>query len=300
MANTWKTSQILSRMNILVTGANGQLGSELKYLTKQGHQQNHYTFTDVDELDLTEEGAIDDYLSRSSFDFIINCAAYTAVDKAEEDREMAHMVNALVPEILAKKADENGIRFIHISTDFVFSGENPRLLREADETRPISVYGETKLEGEEKVRAATAQYFIIRTSWLYSSFGKNFVKTILRLADEKEQLTIIADQIGTPTYARDLAKVILKIIDTDSTAYGLYHYSNEGVASWYDFAYQIASLSQANCKIRPIPTEQYPTPAKRPKFSVMDKSLIKHTFELDIPHWNQSLENCLTVLQNSE
>ncbi|MBB6461519.1 dTDP-4-dehydrorhamnose reductase [Flammeovirga kamogawensis] len=279
---------------ILVTGARGQLGSELNYLTNTIEAK--FTFVDLDELDITNQQAINIFFRERNFTHCINCAAYTAVDKAETDRDIAYKVNVLGVKNLAEVCKENNIVLFHVSTDFVFDGNQITPYSEEIIPSPISVYGETKLEGENEVIKTMTNYFIIRTAWLYSSFGNNFVKTMLRLANEKDELGVIVDQIGTPTYARDLAKAILLIIDQESAAYGVYHYSNEGVASWYDFAQAIFILSKTNIKVNPLHTSAYPTPAKRPKMSVMDKSKFTTSFNITIPYWQSSLIDCLKVL----
>ena len=230
--------------------------------------------------------------------FSINCAAYTAVDKAEDDREMASKINKTGAENLARHCAKTGSALIHISTDFVFKGDKPVLLAEDDIAEPINVYGQTKLDGELAVKALLKEHFIIRTSWLYSEFGNNFVKTMLKLGAERDELKIIADQAGTPTYAMDLAACIVAVIESGSTAYGVYHYSNEGVASWYDFAKAIFDISGTSVKTLPIKTSEYATKAVRPAYSVMDKSKIKHTFNLEIPYWRDSLAVCIDRLKN--
>ncbi|MFY0593252.1 dTDP-4-dehydrorhamnose reductase [Roseivirga sp.] len=283
--------------NVLVTGSNGQLGSELKQLIGV-HPGFSFTFIDIEDLDFTDGLSVDRFFEGKSFDAIINCAAYTAVDKAEEEREMAYKVNEGIPRLLANKANLNKAILVHVSTDFVFEGKAHKPLKETDDTYPVSIYGETKLAGEIAVSTHAKKHFIIRTSWLYSTFGKNFVKTILNLSKSRDEMRIVADQIGTPTYARDLAKVIMHILKTDSDNYGVYHFSNEGTASWFDFAHAIVELSGNECKVNPIPASAYPTPAKRPAFSLMDKSKIKDTFDLEIDHWTKPLKNCLDLIQD--
>lgn len=282
---------------VLVTGGNGQLGSELKLLELTSKVS--FVFIDIDDLDLTDSAAVDTYFQINEFDFIVNCAAHTAVDKAEEEAELSTVLNANVPELLAQKIQNQGGKIIHISTDFVFEGNQNLPIVETSNTNPLGVYGKTKLAGEEAVQKATAQHFIIRTSWLYSSFGNNFVKTILRLTESREELGIIFDQVGTPTYARDLAKAIIRIVEKDSTQYGVYHYSNEGIASWYDFAIAIVDLFELSVKINPIKAIEYPTSATRPVFSAMDKSKFKEVFNIDIPHWRHSLTECKTVMNQT-
>ncbi|AZQ63576.1 dTDP-4-dehydrorhamnose reductase [Flammeovirga pectinis] len=279
---------------ILVTGARGQLGSELNYLANT--IEARFKFVDLDELDITNQDDVNSFFTQRNFSHCINCAGYTAVDKAESDEETARKVNVLGTKNLAIACKENNVTLFHISTDFVFDGNQITPYSEEIIPSPISVYGVTKLEGENEVIKTMTNYFIIRTAWLYSSFGNNFVQTMLRLANERDELGVIVDQIGSPTYARDLAKAILSIITQESTAYGVYHYSNEGVASWYDFAQSIFLLSKTNIKVNPLPTSAYPTPAKRPKMSVMDKSKFRTSFNITIPYWQSSLIDCLKVL----
>lgn len=282
-------------MKILVTGSGGQLGSELQELASK-FPDLEFTFTDYPELDLTKPEDIEKAFKNHIYDYCINCAAYTAVDKAESDKKMADALNATACEMLARQCKIYGSTLIHISTDFVFSGEAFKPLKESYLTNPVNYYGLSKLRGENIIKDKISKYFIIRTSWLYSSFGANFVKTMLRLSETKDELNIIADQIGSPTYARDLAQAILQIIDQKSEQYGIYHYSNEGVASWYDFTSAIFEYKNISTKVYPIPTEKYPTPASRPHYSVMDKSKFRESFNLDIPHWRQSLKECLELL----
>lgn len=277
--------------NILVVGASGQLGSEIQFLS---HNSSHrFTFADYNVVDITDMVSVKGLFDEKNFDYCINCAAYTAVDKAEAEEEMAFSVNVKGAENLAKACKENNTILIHISTDFVFDGEKNTPYLESDKTNPVSVYGLTKLDGEKAVLEVCPQSIVIRTAWLYSSFGNNFVKTMLKLAETREELGIISDQIGTPTYARDLANAILQIVDSGKDIYGVYHYSNEGVASWYDFAQGIFELSRARIKVNALRTEQYPTPAKRPVFSVMSKQKIKTDYEVEVPYWRDSLKKCL-------
>jgi dTDP-4-dehydrorhamnose reductase len=284
--------------NILVTGANGQLGTEIKELAKQLKDKN-FLFHDVDTLDITDPAAMEAFGKENNYDFVINCAAYTAVDKAEEDQETAALINTYAVQNLIELASQKNACFIHVSTDYVFDGTNHTPYKERDKTKPNSVYGETKLKGED-IANNYEKSIIIRTSWLYSSFGNNFVKTMLRLGAEKSNLNVIFDQVGTPTYARDLASAILNIIDFISdkgiVPAGVYHYSNEGVCSWYDFAREIMEQKEFSCKVAPIETSQYPTPAKRPHYSVLNKGKIKQTFNLEIPYWKDSLKECLNIL----
>ena len=282
-------------IKILVTGANGQLGSELQLLAAN-HAGLAFTFTDVPQLDITKKEDVLSFFSQHNFNYCINCAAYTAVDKAEEERSLCDRINVLGSEYLAEGCKSVGAALFQISTDFVFDGNASRPLTEEFETLPVNYYGLSKLNGELAVQKVFGNYFIIRTSWLYSTFGGNFVKTMLRLAETRKELGVIADQIGTPTYARDLAEAIIAIIEGGSSAYGIYHYSNEGVASWYDFTSAIFEYKSIAVTVNPIRTEQYPTPAKRPHYSVMDKQKIKDAFGLKIPHWRKSLQECLKAL----
>jgi dTDP-4-dehydrorhamnose reductase len=283
-------------MNILVTGSKGQVGSEIKELSSNSN--HNFFFTSREELDITNEQNIKDFIEKNDIKAIINCAAYTAVDKAEEDKINADLVNRKAVKKLAKISKEKSIKLIHISTDYVFDGTAFRPYCEEYQTNPNSVYGQTKLDGEnEMIKINPHNSIIIRTSWVYSSFGNNFVKTMLRLGKEKDELGVIFDQIGSPTYARDLAQTLLDIlpnIKNDKVA--IYNYSNEGVLSWYDFAKEIMRMAKIDCSINPIETFQYPTPAKRPHYSLLNKSKIKNDFGVEIPYWKDSLSDCLKVL----
>ena len=281
---------------ILITGAYGQLGSEVKD-TSQSFPTATFTYTDRDDLDITDVDAVVKYIALGKYTTLINCAAYTAVDKAESEKDVALAINGTAAGILAKACKDANAKFVHVSTDFVFDGTASRPLLEDDAVNPLSIYGSTKLEGEKLVLANNADALIIRTSWVYSSFGNNFVKTILRLCKERESLNIIFDQIGTPTYARDLAHAILEIVTGREWKAGLYHYSNEGVASWYDFAIAIRDVAGLKTPIFPIETSQYPTPAMRPKFSVLNKKKFKDTFKISIPYWRDSLVNCMQIIK---
>ena len=286
-------------MNILITGCNGQLGNEIQLL-EQAHPAHTFFNTDVNELDICDQKAVDQYVNDNEIDGIINCAAYTAVDKAENDKEKCTTLNTLAPAYLANAVEQRGGWMIHISTDYVFNGKHFLPYKEDDTPSPDSVYGSTKLAAELGVSKFCHRAMIIRTAWLYSTFGHNFVKTMLRLGKEKRELGVVADQIGTPTYARDLARAIMAIMEQGVIA-GVYHFSNEGVASWYDFAKAIHRLAGiTDCKVRPLHTEEYPTPAKRPYYSILDKSKIKDTYHLTIPYWEDSLRECITVLQQQE
>jgi len=284
---------------ILVTGANGQLGSELKVLVT--YSQDHYTFVDRAILDLSSTDAITAYFEENSFDIIINCAAYTEVDKAESDKEMAYAMNHKAVETLAYIAKDQNIRLIQVSTDYVFDGNHCKPYVETDTANPQNVYGASKLAGEEAILKIHPQNtIIIRTSWLYSSFGANFVKTMLHLGKERDELAVISDQVGTPTYAGDLAKAIVEIIPKlNNETVEIYHYSNEGVCSWYDFAKAIFELSKVTCKVNAINTRAYPTPAIRPHYSVLNNVKIKEAYSITVPYWRDALKEALTTMENN-
>jgi len=286
--------------NVLVTGANGQLGSELQEEVSSSPSENlHFYFTDKDDLDITNVIDLQAFIETNSINIIINCAAYTAVDKAEENEVNADKINHLAVKYLAQIAKKQDIQLIHVSTDYVFDGTNHKPYVEDDHTHPNGIYGKTKLEGEKIMLSINPNNsVIIRTSWVYSSYGVNFVKTMLRLGKERDQLGVIFDQVGTPTYAKDLAKSILNIFTkVQNDKVEIYHYSNEGVCSWYDFAQAIFELSEINCQVNPIETKEYPTPAKRPHYSLLNKSKIKKDFGITIPYWKSSLAHCLEVMQ---
>jgi len=295
--------KIYMSKHILVTGANGQLGSELYALTEQNsYDELYFYFTDKENLDITNKSKIENFCKKNNIKVIVNCAAYTAVDKAEEDIENADAINHLAVKSMAEIAKSQGIQLIHISTDYVFDGSNSMPYIEEDSVNPQGIYGKTKLDGENAmIEVCPEKSMIIRTSWVYSSFANNFVKTMLRLGKEKDELGVIFDQVGTPTYARNLAESILDIIQSQreykSNSVEIYHYSNEGVCSWYDFAKIIFELSNIKCNVNPITSEQYPTPAKRPHYSILNKSKIKRDFELDIPYWKDALKVCLSKLE---
>lgn len=278
--------------NILVFGASGQLGQCLAHVAKERNTAG-LIFPPEDQANILNPAGLRTLFEQQRPAYVINCAAYTAVDKAEDEVELARRVNRDGVENLARLCGEFGTTLIQISTDFVFAGTGNQPLIETDEAAPISVYGLTKLEGEQVIPALTSQYFILRTSWLYSEFANNFVKTMLKLGRERDELKIIWDQLGTPTYAIDLAGCILHIIESQSSAYGIYHYSNEGVTSWYDFATAIFELNHTAVKTLPIRTAEYPTKATRPTYSVMDKSKVKQMLGVAIPHWRTSLQTCL-------
>ncbi|MDZ4726893.1 MAG: dTDP-4-dehydrorhamnose reductase [Leptospira sp.] len=281
---------------VLVTGANGQLGSELKLIAPK--HANHFSFQFVhrEDLDLLDRNLVEDYIFRNKCNGIINAAAYTAVDLAEKEIEKANLGNIEIPKILSIVASKHNIRLVHFSTDFVFDGKNSVPYKEDDITNPISVYGSSKELGERAVLGNNPNAVIVRTSWVYSKFGNNFVKTMRRLGKERPELKVIYDQIGSPTWARDLAEVSLKILNSDLK--GIYNFSNEGVASWYDFAKTILMLSGLNTKIYPIETKDYPTPATRPHYSLLNKAKIKSALNLNIPHWTDSLKDCLSEMES--
>lgn len=278
--------------NILVTGANGQLGQAITALAAQ-YPDFQFFYTDKDTLDITSPEAVDAYFSGQTIEAVINCAAYTAVDKAETDEEAAFLLNFQAPLILAEAAAKHNSAFIHISTDYVFDGRHYRPYTEQNETSPQSIYGASKLRGEAAVLGYHPNAIIIRTSWLYSRYGVNFVLRMQELMKEKESLNVVYDQVGTPTYAPDLAAAILAILQHPEPAGGIYHYSNEGVASWYDFAIAIKGLTGASCRISPVTSDAYPTAAKRPAYSVLNKEKIKSVFGISIPYWKDSLAVCL-------
>ncbi len=290
------SNSLTTTYNILVTGSNGQVGSEIKELSS--NYNYNFFFTTRDDIDITSKDSIKEFCQTNSINVIINCAAYTAVDKAESDEINADLVNRKAVKKLSIVAKELDIKLIHISTDYVFDGKNFKPYVEEFQTNPQSVYGKTKLDGENEIRDINPlNSIIIRTSWVYSYYGNNFVKTMLRLGKEKEELGVIFDQIGTPTYAKDLALTILNIIpQIENSKVEIYNYSNEGVLSWYDFAKEIMKMAKLNCKINPIETYQYPTPAKRPHFSLLNKSKIKSKFNLEIPYWKDGLDDCLKRL----
>lgn len=279
-------------MNILITGCNGQLGNEMQLLEKENPQHTYYN-TDVAELDITDQQAIERFVDDHVINGIVNCAAYTAVDKAESNETLCQLLNAEAPAYLAHAVGRRGGWMVQISTDYVFDGTKHTPYVEDDDTCPNSVYGRTKLVGEINVQKLCERSMIIRTAWLYSTFGNNFVKTMIRLGHEKPELGVIFDQIGTPTYARDLARVIMTAIEQGIRP-GIYHFSNEGVTSWYDFTKAIHRLAGiTTCRVRPLHTAEYPTPAARPHYSVLDKTKIKQTYGIDIPHWEESLADCI-------
>lgn len=282
-------------MNILITGCNGQLGNEMQLLQAK-YAQHTWFNTDVNELDITDKDAIERFVEANHIDGVVNCAAYTAVDKAESDPLLAKKLNADAPAFLAEAVGKQGGWIVQVSTDYVFDGTKHTPYVETDSPCPNSVYGQTKLEGEQAVTKLCPNAMIIRTAWLYSEFGNNFVKTMIRLGKEREQLGVIFDQVGTPTYAHDLASVIMTAIDKGIKP-GIYHFSNEGVTSWYDFTKSIHRIAGINtCHVMPLHTAEYPTPASRPAYSVLDKTKIKEAYSINIPHWEESLVKCIAKL----
>lgn len=287
-------------MNILITGANGQLGSEFNQI-KGEYEGFDFFFTGSIELDICNLKAVENFVAKNNIDIIVNCAAYTNVDKAESEENLSKKVNAEGVWNLVKAINKVGGKIIQISTDYVFNGNQFLPYSEIDKTSPIGIYGKSKYQGEKAILNSDVNGIVIRTSWLYSSFGNNFVKTMLRLGNEKEEIGVIFDQIGSPTYAKDLAKVCLEILNENkilNTKGKVYHFSNEGVASWYDFAESIMEFGGRKCKIKPIETTEYPTPAKRPFFTVLNKKKIKTDFNIEIPYWRVSLKKCVEILEN--
>ncbi|TWO33988.1 dTDP-4-dehydrorhamnose reductase [Seonamhaeicola sediminis] len=281
--------------HILVTGGNGQLASCIKDIENNYNSYN-FIYTDYEDLDICNKTQLDSFFKAHTLAFCINCAAYTAVDKAESETEKAYLINATGAKNLAEICKDYNVTMVHVSTDFVFQGNTNQSYTENDVTKPISVYGASKLKGEQEIIKTLQNYFIIRTSWLYSEHGNNFVKTMLRLGKERDELKVVNDQIGTPTYAPDLAEVIMSFIVTKNVNYGTYHYSNDGVVSWFDFAASIFKLSKVDVKLTPIPSDHFPQDANRPKFSVLDKTKIKKELQISIKPWETSLQRCLQKL----
>lgn len=287
-------------MKILVTGANGQLGRELRNVL-ESEIPGQSIYTDVAELDLTDSKAVDLFFKQNEISHVVNCAAYTAVDRAEEEKLECASININAVKNLAIAADSVGAKIIHISTDYVFDGTAYRPYKESDKVNPISEYGTTKRKGETALLALAPESIIIRTSWLYSPHGNNFVKTMMRLGAEHSEIKVVCDQIGSPTYALDLARAIYRVLLSHQWVEGIFHYSNEGVCSWYDFAKAIHRVAGIKgCNVCPIPTEEYPTAASRPFFSVLDKSRIKATYGADVPYWEDSLINCINRIKNEK
>ncbi len=278
---------------VLVTGANGQLGQCLQELASI--QSLSFVFLGSKDLDITCRDSVFDFFN-NNIDYCVNCAAYTAVDKAESESDLANRVNVIGVENLSEACRINKVKLIHVSTDFVFDGNSNIPYLENVVQNPISEYGKTKLSGEKVIQEILSEYFILRTSWLYSEYSNNFVKTMLRLEKEREELSVVSDQIGSPTYAKDLAEVIIKIIKNDFDEYGVYHYSNKGVASWYDFAKAIFEIENSKIQVNPIPSTSFPTPAQRPKYSVLDTRKIQSSLGLDIPYWRDSLKLAISKM----
>ena len=285
-------------MNILVTGCKGQLGTELQKIAGAEH---HWFFTDVDTLDICNKAAVETCFEANSIEVCINCAAYTAVDKAEDEPELAMLINAFAPKVLADACRRYNALLIHISTDYVFGGNANEPYKVDDPINPQSVYGSTKAEGERLIRECGCNYMIVRTAWLYSSVGKNFVKTMLMLGDTKDEINVVADQKGCPTWAHDLAVALLALLNKNgkNEVRETFHFTNEGQITWYDFATAIMDIGGKNCKVNPITTDQYPTKAKRPAYSVLDLSKIKEYTGIEIPEWRESLEICIKELRNN-
>lgn len=287
-------------MKILITGANGQLGNEMRVIAKS-NTQHEFVFTDVQELNICDKDAVNAFFKEGHFDFVVNCAAYTAVTNAEKDFDKSLALNRDAVRNIGEAAAENGAKVIHISTDYVFDGTAHTPYTEDMPVNPQSVYGKTKYEGEAALTQSGCDYVIIRTAWLYSSFGNNFVKTMIKLGKTRDKLTVIFDQIGSPTYAADLAKAIMTIINSEKFVTGTYHFSNEGVCSWYDFAKAIHRLyGLHNCDVQPLETKLYPDETPRPAYSVLNKAKIKNTYKVSIPHWYESLEKCIRILKEQE
>ncbi len=278
---------------ILVTGGNGQLAKCIKDVSAEFHDLK-FIYTDLPELDITDKEQTQSFFNKNKLEWCINCAAYTAVDKAEIDKTATFDVNATGPKNLAIACKQENVKLIHISTDFVFDGNSSKAYSESDKTNPIGVYGLTKLKGEQEISSILKSYYIIRTSWLYSEHGNNFLKTMLKLAKSTNEINVVSDQIGSPTYAMDLAFLICNFIKNSNHNFGTYNYSNEGVVSWYDFAKAIFDLKNHPIKINPISTDEYPTMAKRPKYSVLDTTKIKHTFGIQTPNWKDSLKTAIS------
>lgn len=283
-------------LRVLVTGANGQLGKSIQEITDELKDKVEFHFTDSNTLDISNEVEVQDIFKKNHYNYCINCAAYTAVDNAEENEDLAFAINAYGSKNLAEVCEENNCIFIHVSTDFVFDGTKNEPYNITDEACPLNIYGASKLEGERLIQKVAKKYFIIRTSWVYSEFGNNFVKTMIKLSSEKDRLEVVSDQIGSPTYARDLAHFLLKIIIDKNHKYGIYHFSNEGVISWYDFAKAIIKLKNSDTKVFPVTSSYYITKASRPKYSVMNKEETIKTFGIKLEPWQTSLKTCVQNL----
>lgn len=287
-----------NKQTILVTGSRGQLGNEMQNAAT-AYPQFRYVFTDVEELDICDKAAVETFVRNNEVDIIVNCAAYTAVDKAEDDVELCYKINRDAVKNLGEVAANYGVKVIHVSTDYVFDGTGYLPYNEEQTVCPATVYGQSKLAGEEALMAVNKQSVIIRTAWLYSSFGNNFVKTMIRLGRERDTLSVVFDQIGSPTYAADLAGAILKVAAAETFVPGIYHYSNEGVCSWYDFTKTIHRLSGIVCDVKPIETKDYPARTPRPHYSVLNKAKIKQTYGITVPYWEESLESCILLCLKS-
>lgn len=288
-------------MKILITGANGQLGNEMRQIASRKENPDEWLFTDVAELDICDADAIERMVADNGIEAIVNCAAYTNVNGAETNVDLCTKLNSMAPGYLAAAAQRHHCRFVHISTDYVFDGKHFLPYREDDTPCPDSVYGSTKLEGERNVFSQCPGAVVVRTAWLYSTFGNNFVKTMMRLGREKDSLGVVFDQIGTPTYAGDLAGAVYTMLHSPSWTAGIYHYTNEGVCSWYDFTLAIHTYAGiTGCEVKPLHTSEYPTPASRPYYSVLDKTKIKETYGVSVPHWTVSLQECINKLNDNE
>ena len=285
--------------NVLVTGGKGQLATAIKEGSKN-IKDLQFFFLDSDKLNITNTGEVADFFNKNKISYCINCAAYTNVDQAENEKEIAQKINVEGAKIIAQACSRYKSELIHISTDYVFDGNQAKLYTETDPPNPLGVYGQTKLDGEIAVASVLAEHYIIRTSWLYSEFGSNFLKTMLKLGKVKDEISVVCDQIGSPTNATDLATMVLKIVNENRKAYGTYHFSNEGVASWYDFAVAIFKESNCNTKVVPIKSEEFPTLAERPAFSILDKSKIKNEFNIQIPYWRDSLIRSIKAINEGK
>lgn len=283
---------------ILITGSKGQLGNEMQQAAKL-FPAFQYIFTDVEELDICDKNTLNEFVKANNVNFIVNCAAYTAVDKAEDDVELCFKINRDAVRNIAEVANQNHIKVVHVSTDYVFDGTNYLPYSEDMPVCPATVYGKSKLEGEQALLESCEQAVILRTAWLYSSFGNNFVKTMIKLGTERDSLNVIFDQVGTPTYAADLADSILNILSQDAFVPGIFHFSDEGVCSWYDFTKTIHRIARITCDVRPIETKDYPARTPRPHYSVLNKAKIKSTYGISIPHWEESLEKCIQILKKN-
>ena len=286
-------------MNVLVTGCYGQLGTEMRKLAASD-QLHRWYFTDIDTLDICDRDAVERYFTENGIDICVNCAAYTAVDRAEDEPELAEKVNVTASKILAESCKHHQSLLVHVSTDYVFDGQGDRPYREDDPTGPTSMYGKTKLEGEKAIQESDCRYCIVRTAWLYSSTGKNFVKTMLQLADTRDSINVVCDQKGTPTWAGDLADAIMHLINRYAMepVQEIFHFTNEGITTWYDFTVAILDIAGKTCQVNPITTDQYPTKAARPAYSVLDKSKIKQALDIEIPFWKDSLVKCIEELKS--